>query len=87
MPILVINGSEDIQVPAKQSQEGFRNNFSEASKPQSKIILMEGLNHLFQTCKRCTVDEYGEIEETFSENALQEMILWISTVCGEQNKR
>lgn len=87
VPILVINGSEDIQVPAKQSQEGFRNYFSKASKSQSKIILMEGLNHLFQTCKRCTVDEYGEIEETFSENALQEMILWINTVCGEQNKK
>lgn len=87
VPILVINGSEDIQVPAKQSQEGFRNYFSKASKSQSRIILMEGLNHLFQTCKSCTVDEYGEIEETFSENALQEMILWINTVCGEQNKK
>ena len=87
MPILVINGSEDIQVPAKQSQEGFRNNFSDASKPQSKLILMKGLNHLFQTCQRCTVDEYGEIEETFSENALQEMLLWMTSICGELNKK
>jgi pimeloyl-ACP methyl ester carboxylesterase len=87
VPILVINGSEDIQVPAQQSQEGFRNNFSDASKPQSKLILMKGLNHLFQTCQRCTVDEYGEIEETFSENALQEMLLWMTSICGELNKK
>ncbi len=81
LPILVINGVEDIQVPAKQSQEGFLNNFSNGSKTQSKIILIDSLNHLFQKCNRCTVDEYGELEETFSEKVLQEMLLWINNIC------
>ena len=26
----------------------------------------EGMNHLFQECKTCTVDEYSKIEQTIS---------------------
>lgn len=79
-PILVINGSEDIQVPPNKSQEGFRKGFSNESKTfdHSKIILIPGLNHLFQTCKKCDIMEYGELEETFSENALKAMEQWIN---------
>ena len=78
-PILVINGSEDIQVPAIVNQEGFRNGFSNQSKSlnRSKILLIPGLNHLFQTCKKCDIMEYGELEETFSPIVLKVMEEWI----------
>jgi len=76
-PILVINGSEDIQVPALKNQEGFRKNFSEKSKLKSKIVLFPGLNHLFQSCLKCTVLEYGDLEETFSSKVLNEMVSWL----------
>ena len=76
-PILVINGSEDIQVPPLKNQEGFRNNFSEKSKLKSKIVLFPGLNHLFQSCKKCSILEYGDLEETFSPKVLNEIISWI----------
>ena len=79
-PILVINGSEDIQVPPNKSQEGFRKGFSNESKTfdHSKIILIPGLNHLFQTCKKCDVIEYGDLEETFSPIALKAIADWIT---------
>ena len=76
-PILVINGSEDIQVPPLKNQEGFRTNFSEKSKLKSKIVLFPGLNHLFQTCKKCSILEYGDLEETVSPKVLAEMESWI----------
>ena len=79
-PILVINGSEDIQVPPTKNQDGFRNGFSIQSKSlnRSKIILVPGLNHLMQSCKSCAIMEYGDLEETFSPIVLKSMADWIN---------
>jgi pimeloyl-ACP methyl ester carboxylesterase len=77
VPILAINGSKDIQVPPVSNQAGFASNFSKKSLPQSKAIVVDGLNHLFQKCITCTISEYGELEETFSETVLKEMTVWI----------
>ena len=77
VPVLAINGSKDIQVPPVSNQTGFAKNFSKKSLPQSKAIVVDGLNHLFQTCTTCTLSEYGELEETFSEAVLKEMTTWI----------
>lgn len=77
VPVLAINGSKDIQVPPVSNQAGFANNFSKKSLPQSKAIVVDGLNHLFQKCTTCTISEYGELEETFSETVLKEMTTWI----------
>jgi len=76
-PILVLNGSEDIQVPPFKNQESFKRNISSVSKPHSLVKIIPGVNHLFQTCKKCTVLEYGELEETFSVAALQEIVHWL----------
>ncbi len=79
-PILVINGAEDIQVPPIKNQEGFREGFSVQSKSLNKsiIILIPGLNHLFQTCKKCDIMEYGELEETFSPIVLKAVEDWLN---------
>ena len=77
VPLLVINGSEDIQVPAKSSQAGFLAHTSKKLKVDIKLILAEGLNHLFQQCTTCSVLEYGELEETFSTDVLLQMTNWI----------
>lgn len=39
-----------------------------------------GLNHLFQHCRTGAVSEYKEIEETFSQDVLAEMITWVHTL-------
>jgi predicted acyl esterase len=80
IPVFAINGSEDIQVPAESSQQGFEKNFSKESRSYSKAVIAVGKNHLFQTCIECTVKEYGDIEETFSEEVLKEMATWIKSL-------
>lgn len=40
---------------------------------------MPGLNHLFQYCKTCTVDEYADLEETFDPQTLKIIADWIKT--------
>lgn len=39
-----------------------------------------GLNHLFQHCRTGAVSEYKEIEETFSQDVLAEMITWLHSL-------
>jgi hypothetical protein len=38
---------------------------------------LEGLNHLFQVCKKCSIEEYGILEETISPLALQTISDWL----------
>jgi pimeloyl-ACP methyl ester carboxylesterase len=80
VPVLAINGGEDIQVPAESSLDGFDRYLSKKSQVQSKLIYADGLNHLFQTCKICTVMEYADLEETFNEKAMNDMLEWISSL-------
>jgi len=80
IPVLAVNGSKDIQVPALSNQKGFESNFSKTSKSTSKAIISEGKNHLFQTCEVCTISEYGDLEETFSDEVLFEVTNWIKSL-------
>jgi pimeloyl-ACP methyl ester carboxylesterase len=77
VPILAINGAQDIQVPPVSNSKGFEDNFSKRSRPNSKAVIVPGLNHLLQPCTSCTIMEYGEIDQTFSEDVLNLMRDWI----------
>ena len=35
------------------------------------------LNHLFQTCEKGTLTEYGQLEETINPEVLKDIIEWI----------
>jgi pimeloyl-ACP methyl ester carboxylesterase len=77
--VLALNGEKDLQVLPKQNLAGIK---AALQKSKSKVYLtkeLAGLNHLFQTCKACTVAEYGQLEETFSPLALHELTTWLST--------
>lgn len=77
IPMLIINGEKDIQVPAQKNQIGFEKGMSPETKRHSEFYIIEGVNHLFQTCEKCTIMEYAEIEETFSEKVLDIIGNWI----------
>ncbi len=75
--VLALNGDKDIQVVSRANLAGLRIGLS---KGKSKVVLtkeLKGLNHLFQSCTKCTVKEYGELEETFSPTALALMVDWL----------
>ena len=76
--VLALNGSKDIQVVSKSNLPGI-----EAALKKSKARIYEvkelpGLNHLFQPCEKCTVNEYSELEETFSPEALKVIADWLN---------
>lgn len=74
--VLAMNGSLDLQVDAKQNLSAIAAKLSN-DVPRKEMYEMTGLNHLFQPAKTGNITEYGEIEQTFSEEALQIISTWI----------
>ncbi len=75
--VLALNGDKDIQVVSKQNLPAIEAALKKSKSPAYLVKEMPGLNHLFQTCIKCTVNEYGDLEETFSPAALQVMGDWL----------
>lgn len=77
VPILTINGGEDIQVSPKKNYAAFKEHPYSENINGNAFYLVDGLNHLMQTCTECTILEYGELEETFSLEVMEIMKNWM----------
>ena len=80
IPVLALNGEKDIQVDPKLNLPVIEAALKKSNSKNYKIIELPGLNHLFQHCKKCSIEEYGELEETFAPEALKIMGDWIESV-------
>ena len=77
VPVLALNGEQDLQVPWKENLDliaaalkaGNNKDFTTKSFPK--------LNHLFQTSQTGALSEYGTIEETMSTEVLNTISEWI----------
>ena len=78
-PVLAINGSADIQVPASDNLKGIEAALKKAGNKQFVIKQFEGLNHLFQKCSKCTVPEYGELDITIEPEVLDYIGAWLGS--------
>jgi pimeloyl-ACP methyl ester carboxylesterase len=78
-PVLAINGEKDIQVAAKPNLEGIEAALKLAKNKNVKTVYLPNLNHLFQTSETGAVEEYIEIEETFSPEAMKLVLDWMKT--------
>lgn len=76
-PVLSLNGSLDTQVEAKVNQDGLREALAKGKNKDYEIIELQGFNHLFQNAKTGSMDEYSDIEETFSPKVLNIISDWI----------
>lgn len=76
-PVLALNGSKDLQVPAAVNLEMIKNALIKAENKNVTIKEIPGLNHLFQECKTGSPMEYDTIEQTFSPIALEEISSWM----------
>lgn len=78
VPVLVLNGSLDVQVPAKENlasaREALKNN------PKATVVELPGMNHLLQDAKTGAPNEYNDIEETVSPTALKTITDWLNKI-------
>lgn len=73
IPTLVLQGQKDVQVLAEQNIPIMRQYLED----KATIKTYPGLNHLFQHCTSGEVSEYSQIEETFSEQVLSDILTFI----------
>ncbi len=76
-PVLVIDGSKDLQVPPEEDLSSIKAALEKGGNKNFDVKELPELNHLFQTAKTGSPSEYGKIEETISPIALQTMGDWI----------
>ncbi|MFH6968540.1 alpha/beta hydrolase family protein [Flavobacterium sp. FlaQc-28] len=76
-PVLALNGSKDLQVPAEVNLEVIEKTLGKAGNKKVTAKILPNLNHLFQECKTGSPDEYEKIEQTFSPIALEEISNWV----------
>ncbi len=76
-PVLAVNGSKDIQVISSQNLGAIEEILTYTGHQDFTIREYQNLNHLFQNCSTCTVQEYGELEESFSKKVLADVTTWI----------
>jgi uncharacterized protein len=76
-PVLAINGAKDLQVLPKENLAAIQAALAAGGNRNATVKELPGLNHLFQTCRSCTLAEYSQLEETMAPTALEEMSQWI----------
>jgi uncharacterized protein len=75
--VLALNGDKDIQVVSGQNLPGIESALKKSGTKHYSIQEIKGQNHLFQSCKKCNTNEYGELEESFSPVTLLLISDWL----------
>jgi pimeloyl-ACP methyl ester carboxylesterase len=78
VPVLVLNGSLDVQVPAKENLASARQALK--NNPKATVVELPGMNHLLQDAKTGAPNEYNDIEETISPTALKTITDWLNKI-------
>ena len=76
-PVLVLNGTKDMQVIASQNIPAYQKIISQNPEAKFEFHVLPNLNHLFQHCTTGDISEYSQIEETISPEVLEFMKTFI----------
>ncbi|HEY9178118.1 MAG TPA: alpha/beta fold hydrolase [Flavipsychrobacter sp.] len=75
--VLALNGDRDIQVISRSNLEGINKALANSKSKEYEVREVEGVNHLFQECKTCTAQEYGQLEQTIKPEVLEIVTTWL----------
>jgi pimeloyl-ACP methyl ester carboxylesterase len=76
-PVLALDGSKDIQVPAAQNLPAIRSALASGGNTHVEVEEFPGLNHLFQPATTGSPTEYGKVDITISPEVLTKISTWI----------
>jgi pimeloyl-ACP methyl ester carboxylesterase len=77
IPVLAINGENDLQVSSKENLKIIAAALKKSGNKDYTIKSFPKLNHLFQTSETGSPGEYGTIEETIAPQVLETIADWI----------
>jgi hypothetical protein len=78
VPVIALNGELDMQVPATANLDAISRAIGSNGNKDITIVSIPGLNHLFQTATTGSLNEYGNIEETFSPFVMGIIADWVN---------
>lgn len=77
--ILALDGDQDIQVIAKTNLPAMEASLKKSLSKDYELKELKGLNHLFQHCTVCNIQEYGLLEETIAPEVLSLIADWLQS--------
>lgn len=77
VPMLAVFGGKDLQVPADQNAPAVSR-----LKPDAEVVVLPGLNHLFQPADTGLMSEYGQIEVTLDPSVIETVVDWVAARSG-----
>lgn len=75
-PLLAIGGSLDVQVSSQVNLPAIET--ATRNHPDATVVMLDGLNHMFQSAETGSMMEYAQIEETFDPEAMMLVSDWIN---------
>ncbi|MEQ9397537.1 MAG: alpha/beta fold hydrolase [Longimicrobiales bacterium] len=82
VPVLALNGSLDLQVPASENLAAIDAALTRGGNRDHVVRELPGLNHLFQEARTGAPSEYATIEQTMSPVVLAAVSDWINERFG-----
>jgi len=82
VPVLAMYGSLDVQVPA--NEDSLAAIAALKDNPRAAVVVLPGKNHLMQTARSGSPNEYNDIEETMSPSALNLIAEWLSGLMNQK---
>ncbi len=76
-PVLALFGARDTQISAEQNAPAFEAIFEARARSGDEVIVLDGLNHLFQPAETGLSDEYAGIETTLDPRAPDAVAAWL----------
>jgi dienelactone hydrolase len=76
-PVLALNGEKDTQVAWESNLSAIKTAVTKGGNNSVTTTHFPGLNHLFQNCTTGLPKEYGEIEQTFAPEVLENINSWL----------
>jgi hypothetical protein len=76
VPVLALLGSLDVQASAAVNAPAIESALAE--NPNSTVIALDNLNHLFQTARTGAISEYESLNEPFADEVIDLIARWIN---------
>lgn len=80
VPVLAINGGNDLQVPAEINLNAIETALKKGGNNRVTIEILPGMNHLFQESETGLPSEYGNLEQKFSAETMELISNWIKSL-------
>ena len=83
-PVFALNGEKDTQVNASDNLNAIKKALEKGKNYRYETKMYPNLNHLFQICETGEADEYGRIEQTISEEVLEDIGNWLKKIVASK---